>query len=168
MRNTFVVIRKTSAVVALSLLASFVLLTTWLPWDVALRLTVNAPFLYVLPGYWLTRALLPTRDRLEIAIASVLLSFVVVHLGIFLVEEGTKRMTGTHMLLVVAAVNLLTFVLFLARRARVPTLPRTRLLTDTARELHERDEEQSDEERDTAEDGERLREHARERWTREP
>lgn len=159
---------KTSAVVALILLAVFALLSTWLRWDVALRLTLSAPFLYALPGYWITRASLPMRDRVETAISSVLCSFVVVNLGIFLVEELTLRMTGTHMLLTVAVVNLLAFALFLlAGRTRVRALPQALLPPDAAHKLHEHDEEQSEDEPDTTEDDERLREHTGERRPRE-
>lgn len=162
-------ISKTSAAVALALLASFVLLAIWLPWQVALRLTLSIPFLYVLPGYWITRVLLPTRDRLEMVVSSVLLSFVVVNLGIFLVEESTLRMTGTHMLLTVTIVNLLAFALFLlTRRTRVRALPQALLPANVARELHERDEEEPEDEPDTAENRERLREYSGERRPREP
>lgn len=167
MRNALATIGKTSTVVALVLLVSFALLSTWLPWDVALRLTVGAPFLYVLPGYWLARTFLPSRDRVETAVTAVLLSFVFVHLGIFLVEEVTKRLTRTHILLVVAAVNLLTFVLSLAVRRRARRSPHARLSTNAARELDERDEEESEDESNPTENHERLVEHTALRRPRE-
>lgn len=111
-RRTIIVI----STIALLLSAGFLLLARWLPWQVALRLTASAPFLFILPGILLVRAFLPLPSRIERAVAAVLLATIANAFAIFVTEELTERLTGGYLVLAVAVVNVAALLAWVVLR----------------------------------------------------
>lgn len=140
------------------LTGAFLVLSTLLPWTTALRIVVSVPFLYILPGWCVVRAFFPTRDRIEAAALAVLLSYAMTSFGIFLAEEATLRLAAWHMIAAVLGVNVLALATAVAaqRRDALRSLA-TRLATYLYRKFYKRNNEESEDKPDAAEDRKRLR-----------
>ena len=81
-----------------------------------LLLIAALPFLLVLPGFFLTKILFTSLDRIEKSTLSVLLSMVVVYISLFIVEKILGKLTPLNTALTVAIVNLACLGLFLLTR----------------------------------------------------
>ncbi len=77
-----------------------------------LRLTIAIPFLFILPGFFLTKILFPSLDRIEKSTLSVLLSMVIVYVSLFAVEKILGKLTSFNTTLTIVIVNLLCVTIF--------------------------------------------------------
>lgn len=132
-------IKKISAIWALILLGLFLLFKNWLPDREALLLTIGIPFLYFVPGFLLTKTLFRSGlDQIETIFLAMLFSLILSHVGIYMLEENTRRMTIQDIALVVATINILCALAYLARRKR---LSPARLFARLHGKIHKRDQE---------------------------
>lgn len=131
---------KTSAAWALILTGLFLLFENWIPAKEAALLTLGIPFLYFLPGFLMTKILFRSGlDQIETIALAMLFSLILSHVGIYTVEETTKRMTLSDIALTVAAINILCALAYLAHYKR---LSPARLLARLRDKLHKRDQKQ--------------------------
>lgn len=142
MRNPFNLNTKTkkpALAAAFILIGLLVFFLKWIPFWGALALTVTIPFLYFIPGYFLTKMMFPDKDILQTSILSLLLSVFTINLGIFAVEEATKQMGLLHIFVIAFIINALSPAAFLALRRSLPA----RLLARLRGKFHKRDQKQS-------------------------
>lgn len=133
-------IKKTSAIWALILLGLFLMFENWLPTKEALVLTIGIPFLYFIPGFLVTKVGFSSADRLETIILAMLFSMMLSHMGIYTLEEASRRaITIADIALTVAAINVILAVAYLVRGRR---LSPARLLARLRGKLHKRNQKQ--------------------------
>lgn len=131
-------IKKISALVALSVLGLFLLFSNWLSAKDAIFLAIEIPFLYFVPGFLITRILFRSGlDKIETIALSTLFSLILSHIGIYTLEEATQRMTIVDIARVVAVINILCALAYLARRKQ---LSPARLYARLRGKLHKSDQ----------------------------
>lgn len=148
-------IATTSAVVALIGGLLFVLFPAWLPWRTTLRLVGSIPFLFIIPGWCLTRALLPATTRGERVLLAPLFSTIAVTVLLYVVEETTLRMTTSHIIATIAGVNAVAIACAIIR-ARCEAACASFVRAHLHHKLDEHPEEQCEDRPDAAEDHECL------------
>ncbi|OGL66108.1 hypothetical protein A3B21_04135 [Candidatus Uhrbacteria bacterium RIFCSPLOWO2_01_FULL_47_24] len=133
-------IKKTSAVWALILIGLFLLFKNWLPFREAILLAMGLPFLYFLPGFLIIKVFFRAGlDQIEAIFLAMLFSLMLLHMGIYTVEENTRMMTIADIALTVAVINILCALIYLAHRKQ---LSPARLLSRLRSKLHKRDHKQ--------------------------
>ena len=106
-----------------SAIICFLFLQQWLNPLQSLRVVASLPFLFIFPGLFIVQTFFTKLDLSEKIILTLFLSFIVVNLGIFAIEETAEKLTPQKTALIIGIVNAGCLIMFLARRQQAVSPP---------------------------------------------
>ena len=113
-------LKKISAISAPILLGLLLMFKQWLPFQDALVLALGMPFFYFFPGFFAVKAGgFSYLDRIETIVLSLLLSVILFHTGIYILEENTRTMTFRDIVLTATLINVLCALTYLAHHKQL-------------------------------------------------